>query len=250
MLRRQRAGPRARSRAVWLALAALAALAAAAVPAALFSFATPPSGTAASGAAASTGAFGRRLSQLHRHRQQGSVAAAASAAAPPAAEGEEDAVAAPIPEELQFHRKYISDTVRNTAIIVSMAGIVAGSWVFTGKWWKLPLIFALPSMAYRLYTTRGDTTKLAEVSASVDMKYVASSEKEQKELHSFMCSGCGYTLFPARNREAAFFTDKFKCPMCGSPKSAFFDMSEDDEEEEASEASAPEAAPPAAPSSS
>ena len=54
----------------------------------------------------------------------------------------------------------------------------------------------------------------------------------------FMCSSCGYTLFPARQRfgqrledlrvavavaffrgrEGAFFNDKFKCPMCGASK--------------------------------
>lgn len=87
-------------------------------------------------------------------------------------------------------------------------------------------------MLYRLWTTRGDTTKLAEASASVDMKYVATSEEAQKELHAFMCGGCGYTLFPARGREAAFFADSFKCPMCGAPKREFFDMSDDDDEDE------------------
>merc|ERR550525_1123691 len=85
-------------------------------------------------------------------------------------------------------------------------------------------------MVYRLWITRLNTEKLAAVSASVDMKYVATSEKEQHELHAFMCSGCGYTLFPARGREAAFFTENFKCPMCGAPRSDFFDMNEDDSE--------------------
>eukprot|EP00913_Durusdinium_trenchii_P032131 g30089.t1 len=73
-------------------------------------------------------------------------------------------------------------------------------------------------MIYRLWTTRGSTEKLAQVSASVDSKYIASTEEAQKELHMFMCSGCGYTLFPARGREGAFFNEKFKCPMCGASK--------------------------------
>lgn len=34
----------------------------------------------------------------------------------------------------------------------------------------------------------------------------------------WMCSSCGYTLFPARGRESAFFADGFKCPMCGAAK--------------------------------
>jgi len=138
--------------------------------------------------------------------------------------------------EIVVKKQVVNDAVRNVGFIVGIASVVAGSWWFTGKWWKLPLVFALPSMLYRLWLTRGDTGKLAEVSASVDPKYVASSEKEQKELHMFMCSGCGYTLFPARGREAAFFTDTFKCPMCGAAKSEFFDMSDNDEEEEAATA--------------
>lgn len=129
--------------------------------------------------------------------------------------------------KLTFQKRYLNDTVRNAAFIAMIGGAVAGSWWFTGKWWKLPLFFALPSMLYRLWVTRMDTEKLASMSASVDTKYVATTEKEQKELHTFMCSGCGYTLFPARGREAAFFTDNFKCPMCGAPKSDFFDMSDD-----------------------
>eukprot|EP00416_Gambierdiscus_australes_P034656 CAMPEP_0171095582 /NCGR_PEP_ID=MMETSP0766_2-20121228/43248_1 /TAXON_ID=439317 /ORGANISM="Gambierdiscus australes, Strain CAWD 149" /LENGTH=236 /DNA_ID=CAMNT_0011554401 /DNA_START=151 /DNA_END=861 /DNA_ORIENTATION=+ len=138
----------------------------------------------------------------------------------------------PAEKLLTFRKRYFSDTVRNVAFIAMIGGTVAGSWWFTGKWWKLPLLFALPSMLYRLWITRMDTEKLAKVSASVDMKYVATSEKEQQELHSFMCSQCGYTLFPARGREAAFFTDNFKCPMCGAPKSEFFDMSDDDDTEQ------------------
>eukprot|EP00929_Paragymnodinium_shiwhaense_P115070 TRINITY_DN83683_c0_g1_i1.p1 TRINITY_DN83683_c0_g1~~TRINITY_DN83683_c0_g1_i1.p1 ORF type:complete len:277 (+),score=55.00 TRINITY_DN83683_c0_g1_i1:44-874(+) len=132
--------------------------------------------------------------------------------------------------KLKFKSKGIPDSIRNVGMIASMAGVVAFSWWFTGKWWKLPMFFAMPSMVYRLWTTRGDTTKLAEVSASVDMKYVASTEEEQRQLHSFMCSQCGYTLFPARGREGAFFPDKFQCPMCKAPKSAFFDMSDADED--------------------
>mmetsp|Transcript_137483 Transcript_137483/g.342976 ORF Transcript_137483/g.342976 Transcript_137483/m.342976 type:complete len:259 (+) Transcript_137483:71-847(+) len=155
----------------------------------------------------------------HSHRHGAAAAAVTTSARGGSADG----------PGLNVQKKYFNDSTRNIVFIVAIGGTVAGSWIFTGKWWKLPLLFALPSMLYRLWTTRGDTTKLAEVSASVDMKYVASSEQEQKELHSFMCSGCGYTLFPARGREAAFFTDTFKCPMCGAPKEDFFDMNEDED---------------------
>ncbi|CAK9000875.1 DNA topoisomerase [Durusdinium trenchii] len=114
--------------------------------------------------------------------------------------------------------RQLHDAARNVAFIAGIAATIAGSWIFTGKWWKVPLGLALPSMIYRLWTTRGSTEKLAQVSASVDSKYIASTEEAQKELHMFMCSGCGYTLFPARGREGAFFNEKFKCPMCGASK--------------------------------
>jgi len=141
-----------------------------------------------------------------------------------------EAKAKEAPKKLEFKSRYFLDTIRNVALISTMAGVVAASWYFTGKWWKLPLVFALPSMLYRLWVTRGDTEQLAAMSASVDKKYVASSPQAQKELHMFMCGECGYTLFPARGREASFFPDNFKCPMCQAPKSAFFDMNDAAEE--------------------
>mmetsp|Transcript_68553 Transcript_68553/g.174051 ORF Transcript_68553/g.174051 Transcript_68553/m.174051 type:complete len:231 (+) Transcript_68553:122-814(+) len=147
------------------------------------------------------------------HRQHGATSRASSA------KGETATV-----------KKYIPDSLRNILFIAGIGGTVAASWWFTGKWWKYPLCFAIPSMLYRLWSTGANSTKLAEVSASVDMKYVASTEAERKALHSFMCGGCGYTLFPARGREAAFFTANFKCPMCGAAKDEFFDMNEDDDD--------------------
>lgn len=130
---------------------------------------------------------------------------------------------------IEVKSQKLNDSVRNLGFIAAIGGVIAASWFFTGKWWKIPLAFALPSMIYRIISTGGDTGKLAEVSASVDPKYICSSEESQKELHMFMCSGCGYTLFPARGREAAFFTSNFKCPMCGAPKEDFFDMNDDDD---------------------
>lgn len=130
----------------------------------------------------------------------------------------------------KLRQQGLNDAVRNVAFIAVIAGVISGSWVFTGKWWKLPMYLALPSMIYRLWITRGDTEKLARVSASVDSKYVASTEEAQKELHMFMCSGCGYTLFPARGREGAFFKDNFKCPMCGALKDEFVDMNDDEDD--------------------
>ena len=139
-------------------------------------------------------------------------------------------------DSLGFKRQQLHDAARNVAFIAAIAATIAGSWIFTGKWWKVPLGLALPSMIYRLWTTRGSTEKLAQVSASVDSKYIASTEEAQKELHMFMCSGCGYTLFPARGREGAFFNEKFKCPMCGASKDEFVDMNDDDDDGSQAEA--------------
>mmetsp|Transcript_4732 Transcript_4732/g.5603 ORF Transcript_4732/g.5603 Transcript_4732/m.5603 type:complete len:223 (+) Transcript_4732:63-731(+) len=139
-------------------------------------------------------------------------------------------------DALGFKRQQLHDAARNVAFIAAIAATIAGSWIFTGKWWKVPLGLALPSMIYRLWTTRGSTEKLAQVSASVDSKYIASTEEAQKELHMFMCSGCGYTLFPARGREGAFFNEKFKCPMCGASKDEFVDMNDDDDDGSQAEA--------------
>ncbi|CAE7933671.1 TOP3B [Symbiodinium necroappetens] len=141
-------------------------------------------------------------------------------------------------DALGFKKQQINDAARNVAFIAVIAGTIASSWIFTGKWWKVPLGLALPSMLYRLWTTRGNTEKLAQVSASVDSKYIASTEEAQQELHMFMCSSCGYTLFPARGREGAFFNDKFKCPMCGASKEEFVDMNDDDDDGSAALAAA------------
>ncbi|CAJ1445261.1 unnamed protein product [Effrenium voratum] len=141
-------------------------------------------------------------------------------------------------DSLGFKKQQLHDAARNIAFIAGIAATIVGSQVFTGKWWKVPLGLALPSMIYRLLTTKGNTEKLAQVSASVDSKYIASTEEAQKELHMFMCSGCGYTLFPARGREGAFFNDKFKCPMCGASKDEFVDMNDEDDDGSQAEAAA------------
>jgi len=125
---------------------------------------------------------------------------------------------------VQFARRGQGDYLRKAALVALVAAVPVGSWWFTGKWWKLPLLLALPLMLYRLWSTHGDGEKMAQASVSYDARFVATSEAQKKELHMFMCSGCGYTLFPARGREASFFTDDFRCPMCSLPKEEFVDM--------------------------
>mmetsp|Transcript_82624 Transcript_82624/g.207905 ORF Transcript_82624/g.207905 Transcript_82624/m.207905 type:complete len:103 (+) Transcript_82624:1043-1351(+) len=79
-------------------------------------------------------------------------------------------------------------------------------------------------MLYRLWTTRGDAEKMAQASASCDPRHVATSPAQRSELRAFVCSACGYTLFPALGREAAFFTEAFRCPACEAPKEDFLDV--------------------------
>lgn len=135
-------------------------------------------------------------------------------------------------------KELLGGSLRNVVLVGTVGGVIAGSYFLTGKWWKLPLLFAVPSMLYRLYVSHGDTGKLAEISASVDPQFVADTKEAQKELRQFTCSECGYTIFPARGRVSAFFNDKFKCPSCDAPASAFVDMTEDDEEESESQTTA------------
>ncbi|KAK1935871.1 hypothetical protein X943_000102 [Babesia divergens] len=40
-------------------------------------------------------------------------------------------------------------------------------------------------------------------------------------LNRYQCSGCGFTIFPAKNREEKFFSSSFTCPNCGAPKNKF-----------------------------
>lgn len=60
-------------------------------------------------------------------------------------------------------------------------------------------------------------------------KSAITSEAEEAELHVFKCGGCGYEMYPARGREFKFFPDSFKCPLCGTPKSEFWDLNDPDD---------------------
>lgn len=60
-------------------------------------------------------------------------------------------------------------------------------------------------------------------------KTAITSEAEEAELHVFKCGGCGYEMYPARGREFKFFPDSFKCPLCATPKSEFWDLNDPDD---------------------
>lgn len=56
-----------------------------------------------------------------------------------------------------------------------------------------------------------------------------TTEEDLKQLHEFKCGGCGYVMYPARGREFKFFPDSFRCPLCQSPKSEFWDLRDPDD---------------------
>ncbi|CDR98101.1 hypothetical protein, conserved [Babesia bigemina] len=47
------------------------------------------------------------------------------------------------------------------------------------------------------------------------------SKAAKPTLNRYQCSGCGFTIFPAKNREERFFSSNFTCPNCGAPKHKF-----------------------------
>eukprot|EP00184_Porphyridium_aerugineum_P007448 CAMPEP_0184693968 /NCGR_PEP_ID=MMETSP0313-20130426/2057_1 /TAXON_ID=2792 /ORGANISM="Porphyridium aerugineum, Strain SAG 1380-2" /LENGTH=162 /DNA_ID=CAMNT_0027152163 /DNA_START=395 /DNA_END=883 /DNA_ORIENTATION=+ len=53
-----------------------------------------------------------------------------------------------------------------------------------------------------------------------------TSAEQEKELHVYKCSGCGYELWVARGREFKFFGDNYKCPVCGTGKDGFWDLND------------------------
>lgn len=112
----------------------------------------------------------------------------------------------------------------------------------------LPLAFAgfgILALAIKMLKVKGGELRSGPsgLNKVTIPKSAITSEEEEAELHVFKCGGCGYEMYPARGREFKFFPDSFKCPLCGTPKSEFWDLNdpddprnqEDDEEEEEEE---------------
>lgn len=57
--------------------------------------------------------------------------------------------------------------------------------------------------------------------ADVDTTDKFAPKEEEEMMLTCECQECGYTLFIAQGREGKFFSDAFKCPTCGAPKSKF-----------------------------
>lgn len=68
------------------------------------------------------------------------------------------------------------------------------------------------------------TVPLATAAAAMAISSLLDSGKAKAKapaLNRYQCSGCGFTIFPAKNREERFFSSSFTCPNCGAPKSKF-----------------------------
>lgn len=98
----------------------------------------------------------------------------------------------------------------------------------------LPLFFAgfgITALAIKMFKVkRGEMKDGANGVSKITLpKTAITSAEEEAELHVFKCGGCGYEMYPARGREFKFFPDSFKCPLCGKPKSEFWDLNDPDD---------------------
>ena len=102
-------------------------------------------------------------------------------------------------------------------------------------YWKsmgvLPLFFAgfgIVALTIKMVKVKGGEWRGGSngVNKVTVPKSVITSEEEEAELHVFKCGGCGYEMYPARGRESVFFPDSFKCPLCKTPKSEFWDLND------------------------
>lgn len=109
----------------------------------------------------------------------------------------------------------------------------------------LPLFFAgfgVIALAIKLFKVKKGQWQSGPtgINKAVTPQSVITTEEEERELHVFKCGGCGYEIYPARGREFKFFPDSFKCPLCGTPKTEFWDLNDptdprNQEEEEGDE---------------
>lgn len=95
----------------------------------------------------------------------------------------------------------------------------------------LPLFFAgfgVVALAIKMLKIKGGEWGAGAdgVNKAITPKTVITSAQEESELHVFKCGGCGYEMYPARGREFKFFPDSFKCILCGTPKSEFWDLND------------------------
>ncbi|EDO05567.1 hypothetical protein BBOV_I004860 [Babesia bovis T2Bo] len=68
------------------------------------------------------------------------------------------------------------------------------------------------------------TVPIVTVAAAVTIRSLLAPAKPKAAapaLNRYQCTGCGFTIFPAKNREERFFSSSFTCPNCGAAKNKF-----------------------------
>lgn len=96
----------------------------------------------------------------------------------------------------------------------------------------IPLVlagFGVVALAIKMVKVKSGQLRGSTVNKISVPKTAITSEEQEAELHVFKCGGCGYEMYPARGREFKFFPDSFKCPLCGTPKSEFWDLNDPDD---------------------
>lgn len=177
------------------------------------------------------------------------------------------------PEHSKRHRSSSSPATKNSVVgIIGKAKVSTestketisvpaenGKGLFGVKakaYWEsmgvLPLSFAafgITALAIKLAKIkRGQWAATDGVNRAATHESIVMTQEEEAELHVFKCGGCGYEMYPARGREFKFFPDSFKCPLCGTPKSEFWDLNdpsdprnqEDEDEDDSSDDDGPQ----------
>lgn len=124
----------------------------------------------------------------------------------------------------------------NTAVAVDAKGGLFG--MKANAYWEsmgvLPLFFAgfgIVALGIKMLKVKSGEMRSGPsgINKVTIPKTAITSEEEEAELHVFKCGGCGYEMYPARGREFKFFPDSFKCPLCATPKSEFWDLNDPDD---------------------
>lgn len=132
--------------------------------------------------------------------------------------------------------KVVHESARVETVEAEGGGAGGGLFGVQAKaYWEsmgvLPLSFAafgVTALALKLIKVKKGEWSAGDggVNRAVTHESIVTSEAEEAELHVYKCGGCGYEIYPARGREFKFFPDDFKCPLCQSPKSAFWDLND------------------------
>ncbi len=127
--------------------------------------------------------------------------------------------------------KDVEKTTTEQAVTGGFLGVKAKAYWSTIGF--LPLFFAglgiLALGIKMLKVMKGQWSSQDGVNRAMVNESVITTAEQEADLHVFKCGNCGYEMYPARGREFKFFPDNFKCPLCQSPKSVFWDLNDPDD---------------------